>query len=126
VLNITLIKRNHKMIKFFKSFFGGSTPVEPAAPYKVEAPKAAEPEQLVQANAVATAVALDLETADMGVAPAKKPRAPRTPKAATPKVAKEVKAKAAPKAKVAAVKKAAPKKAAAIKAAPKAVKSKKA
>ena len=103
------------MIKFLKSFFGAHKPTEPA---KVETPavEAQKPVEEVQtpaeANPVAVAVALDLETADMG-APAKKPRAPRAPKvkvAAAPKAAPKAKAEKAP------AKKAAAKKPAAVKA----------
>lgn len=104
------------MIKFLKSFFGGYKAPEQAAPYKVETPVAEPAQQPAEVNPVAVAVALDLETADMGKAPAKKPRAPRAPKAEKAPKAKAEKAPA---------KKAAAKKPAAMKA-PKVTKSKKA
>jgi len=103
------------MIKFIKSFFGTSKVATetPAPPYKVEAQPAPveEVQKPAEVNTVAVAVALDLETSDMGTAPAKKPRAPRAPKATTPKVVKP-KVEKAPKA----VKPKAPAKAKAVKA----------
>lgn len=106
------------MLKFIKSFFGGYKAPEPTAPYKVETP-VVEEQKPAEANPVAVAVALDLETADMGKAPAKKPRAPRAPKAEKAPKAPKAKAEKAP------AKKAAAKKPAAMKA-PKTPKSKKA
>lgn len=107
------------MLKFIKSFFGGYKAPEQSAPYKVETPAAEAVQQPAEANPVAVAVALDLETADMGKAPAKKPRAPRAPKAEKAPKAPKAKAEKAP------AKKAAAKKPAAMKA-PKTPKSKKA
>jgi len=118
------------MFKKIKEFFVGKpapAPVVETAPYKVPEPAATTPIPLVVTNSnpadnvplvaeVTTPVAVEapavVEVAPVVEAPAKKPRKPRTPKAA-------------PTEKPAAKKAATPKKAAAIKAAPKA-KSKKA
>lgn len=95
------------MIKFFKSFFGGSKPAEPVAPYKVETPVAEQVQPVVNNPGVtAVEVALDLEAGAPAVeAPAKvkkpravKPKAEKPAKVAKPKAEKKPAAiKAAPK-----------------------------
>ena len=84
------------MIKFIKSFFGGSKPAETVVPYKVETP--ADPVQPVVNNPGVTAVdvALDLEAGAPVVAPAaktKKPRATKTVAEKKPAAAKKAPAK---------------------------------
>jgi hypothetical protein len=93
------------MIKFIKSFFGGSKPAEqpaPAVPYKVETP--AEPVQPVVNNPGVTAVevALDLEAGAPVVAPTAKTKKPRATKSVAEK--KPAAAKKAPAKKPAAKK----------------------